>query len=363
MPGGSVAGHRHEPAGVRPDLEIVGGAEHHLEHRPSGSHRPIGGQHPFGVIAERRPHRQRHAHRHPGGAQHARLADAGQHQQVRRFNGAGAQHDSVGGQRSPAVRADHVGAPGDGAGETQPRHPGVRLHAQVGPAQRGDQIPRTRALADAVDDVQRDRADPRNRLGRSVIEVVDPAESGAPRGVDETLCGSGHFAGAADQDRAAAAVRGSVEVQVGLDGAEAVQHVRPCPARQAEAVEIAAQPAAEVAAVDRARAADGGAAHQRVPAGGPLGELGLVSAHQRAADADRQLQPVGGPGEQRRVVEGRARLDHGHRAPWISGKTFGDNRSGAAGADYQHIAVRDGVIQGRGLTPDLGSEGARVALP
>lgn len=83
-------------------------------------------------------------------------------------------------------------------------------------------------------------------------------------------------------------------------------------------------------------------------ADGFVGEVGLIAPDQGAADADRQLQPVGGLGEQARIVEGGARLEDGDRAVRVSGKAFRDNRSSAAGADDQHIAVRDGCGQGGG---------------
>ncbi len=148
MPGGAVAGHRHESARVRPDLEIVGGAEHHLEHRPSGGHRPIRGQHPFGMIAERRPHRQRRHHRHPGGGQHRLVADAREHEQVGRLNRTGAQHDSVGSQGHLTVRTDRVDAHRDGAGKTQPGGPRPRTASSgsAGPGP-GSDIPRRSSVA------------------------------------------------------------------------------------------------------------------------------------------------------------------------------------------------------------------------
>lgn len=90
---------------------------------------------------------------------------------------------------------------------------------------------RRRTPAHSVDDVERDGAYPRNRFRCNVVEVGDPAESGALGGGDETVRGPGHLVGAAHQDGSAVAVGGTVEVQVGLDGPEAVQHLGPSPAR------------------------------------------------------------------------------------------------------------------------------------
>ena len=246
------------------------------------------------------------------------------------------------------LRADRVHTHGGGAGETQPRSARPRVQRQVRPAQGRQQVSRAGSDTHAVDDVERDRAHSRNRHGANVVEIVDPVEPGPLRGRDETLGGSGHFMRAADPDGAAVAMGRAAEIQVGLDGAEAVQDIGPGPAGQRQAIEVARQSAAEVAAVDRARTADRRPAHDRMPAHGSIGQTGLIAPHQWTVDPDRQLQPVGGLSEQSRIVESRPRLEDGHRAARIGGKTFGNNRSSTAGTDDQHIAVRGGRGQGGG---------------
>ena len=229
-PGGAVAGHRHEATRIRPDLDIVSGAQHHLQHGPAGGHRPVGRQHPFGVVAAGHPHRQRRHHRHADRPQHRFIADTGQHQQMGRLNCAGAQHDSVSGKADRALRADRVDTHRGGSGEPQSHRSGLRQQRQVGSAQSRDQISRARSDPYTVDDVERDRAHTRKQLRPAVVEVGDPGKPGTLRGSDETFSGTGHFVSAANQDRATVAVGGAGEIQVGLDGAEVVEDVGPRPA-------------------------------------------------------------------------------------------------------------------------------------
>ena len=82
-------------------------------------------------------------------------------------------------------------------------------------------------------------------------------------------------------------MRRTAEIEVGLDGAKAVDDVPPGPSGQRCPIEIARQPAAEVAAVDGTGTADGRAADDRRLANGPIGQPGLVMLHQRAVGPDR----------------------------------------------------------------------------
>ncbi|ORX01171.1 hypothetical protein AWC29_23920 [Mycobacterium triplex] len=240
------------------------------------------------------------------------------------------------------MRPHRVHAGNRGAGDPQSHGPSLRQQSQVGSPQRRKQISGARSDADAVDDVERHRADARGQLGPAIIEIGDPGEPGSPRRGDETFSGSGHFVRAAHPYRAAVAVGGTGEIQVGLDGAEMLDNVRPRPARYRGPIEVARQPATEVAAIDRARTPDRCPPHDRQLASGLLGDSGRVALHQRATRPDRQLQPVGGLGQQRRIVQRAARFEDGHGAGGIGGKTFGNNRSSTSGADDQHIAVRGG---------------------
>ena len=79
-----------------------------------------------------------------------------------------------------------------------------------------------------------------------------------------------------------------------------------------------------------------------------IGQPSLVALDQGTARAYRQLETVGSLSQQRRIGEGGARLEYGHGPAGIGGKPLGDNRSGAAGTDDQHIAVRGGRGQGGG---------------
>ncbi len=296
MAGGTVTGHRHEATRVRPDLETVGRTEHDLQHGSARRHRPIGRQHPFGVVAEQHAHRQRLHHRHP----HAGNIDSSpMPEAISRWD------DSIAPAHNTTRSAVKVTAPCGPIASTptttvpEKRNRAARVCARkfrFGRHSAGNRYPAPEPLRTPSTMLSGTAPIPETCSG-AIVEVSDPAETRAFGGSDETLGGPGHFVRSAHQDGTAVAMGGTIEIQVGLDGAEADQHVGPSPARDGDAIEVARQPAAEVAAVDRARTADCRPADQGKLAGGFVGEAGLITLDQRATDADRQLQPVGGLGQ------------------------------------------------------------------
>ena len=164
-----------------------------------------------------------------------------------------------------------------------------------------------------------------------------------------------------NRNRSRIAVGGTAEIQVGLDGAEVLDDVRPRPAGYPVAVEVAPQTAAEVSAVDRTRAADRGAPHDRDVADGSIGQSSLVALDQRARGANRQPQPIGGLGAQCCIGQADTGLQHSDHAARVGRNTIRDNGSSASRADDQHVAVQR--RNGQGLDSNLRLQGTDVAFP
>jgi len=206
------------------------------------------------VVGERGADGQVGHHRDPGRPQHPGRPDTGEHQQMRRSDRPGAQHDPVGVQvgapRGPGAR--HA----DGAAVADPdRHrPGAGQQRQVRPLQRRLQHRAAGPDAGAPVDVQRHRPHPgaHRRLRCRAVEIGDPRMPGPGRGRDEQRCTAVEFAYPLNGDRTVGAVHVGAEVQVGLQRLEVRQHIGPAPAGQVPGREVRGQTAAEVAAVDGA---------------------------------------------------------------------------------------------------------------
>ncbi len=188
---------------------------------------------------------------------------------MRRLNSTGAQNDSISRNGNRSFWANRVDSHCRGSGETQAHRPRPRQQGQVRASQSRHQISRTRSNTHTVDDVERDRTHSRRQLRSAIIEVGDPGKPGLLRGGQETFSGAGHFVSTANQDWPGLAMCGTAEIQVRLDGAEVVENVRPCPAGNRGAIEIARQSAAEIPAVDRAGTPDRRPPHDRQSAHGP----------------------------------------------------------------------------------------------
>jgi hypothetical protein len=67
----------------------------------------------------------------------------------------------------------------------------------------------------------------------------DPAKSELLCGSKEALSGAGHFVSTANQDWPGLAMCTATEIQIRLDSAEVVENIRPCPAGNRGAIEIA----------------------------------------------------------------------------------------------------------------------------
>ncbi|APE16614.1 hypothetical protein BOH72_16595 [Mycobacterium sp. WY10] len=161
---GAVTDHRDETARIGPDLDAIG-HQHHLEHRPLRDDGPRSRQHPLRVVPGPLPYRKVGRYRDAEPAQRCGRPDSGQHQQVRRSDGARRHHDPVGLQNGRPVRTRGLDADHPAAGQPQPQDAGARQHGQVRPGHGRFQEGRTRPAAYPVDDVQRHRPDP----GRCVI--------------------------------------------------------------------------------------------------------------------------------------------------------------------------------------------------
>ena len=147
-----------------------------------------------------------------------------------------------------------------------------------------------------------------------VVEIGYPAEPVPLRGLNESLLCCRQFhesAGSAMGPESPCA--GPVKSRSVSIARKCSMHVRPRPAGQPVAVEVASQTPAEIAAVDGAGAADRRAAHDRDLAGRAIGELRLVALDQRAGGADRQPQPVGRLGAKYRIGQTDPGLQHSHR--------------------------------------------------
>ena len=131
---------------------------------------------------------------------------------MRRLNRAAAQHYSVGTERHRTLWADRVDTRRGGTRETQAQRPRLRQQRQIRSPQRRNQKTSAGSDAYAVDDVERNGAEARNRLGPTIIEIDNPFEPGLLGGGDESFSGTGNFVGTAHQDGAAIAMGGYVSL-------------------------------------------------------------------------------------------------------------------------------------------------------
>ena len=235
----------------------------------------------------------------PWRAQRVWIADAGQHQHLRRIDhAAGHDHLAVGaGHRriaAPAVfDADRAAAL-----DQHPRHQRAGLHGEVAARHRRAQIGDRRAAALAVADGVLVAAD---AVVLRPVEVVVPFQARPLRrldiGIDQRLLERGE----AHAERAVGAAIGTCAALPGLLLAEVGQRMRVGPARQVvllgPAVVVAAVAARIGHGVDRGRAADHLAARAFDVAAVQL-RLGLGEIHpvvqpprQDAAPAERDVDP------------------------------------------------------------------------
>ena len=289
--------------------------------------------------------------RHPDPAQVAGRADAGAEQQVRRTDRAGGQHDlvAVHGPHLPLARAPTPqGDAGRAAAlDQQPVHQAVRQDGQVGPAADRVQVAHGGAPADAAEAVERQRAAP-GRVRRVVVRARVVA--GIATGVEERLLLRAQLLRRepAHRNRSVAAVVRVAEVVIGLDAAQAGQHLVEAPARAAQlrpAVVVLRHATQEDQRVHRARTADDPAArheHVRLVAGGarpvapaeprlvPVGQRpGVAVAAVAVTDLVRQVP----------VREVRTGLDQQQPAPVVPAQTGGQDRPGRAGPDDDGVEV------------------------
>ena len=205
-------------------------------------------------------------HRDAHGAQMPGPPDARAHQDRRRVEGAGRQHDQGRAQLAPAVAGAGAHADRPAAVEQDLVDQGVAANLQIRPAARRLEITVAGRDAHAVTAVDGVAADP---FGFGRVEVVRPGIA-EPEG--RVLEGAVDRApafqrGAVDRDRPAATVIGLVAIgQVVLETVEERQHVAARPALAAhlrplvESVEHAAD---GDLAVDRGAAADPAATPQQ----------------------------------------------------------------------------------------------------
>ena len=231
-------------------------------------------------------------------AQLVRIADAGQHQGLRRVDGAAGQdHLALRRARSCARRSAVFDADRARALEQDARHQRAGLDRQIGAPERRPQIADRRAAPTAVADRH---LDAREAVLLGAVVIVGRRMAGLAAGVQIRLDQRVGVARVLDGERPVAA---AIRVRAALPALlppEIGQHVRVGPARQAvrgPAVVVGAVAADIGHRVDRGRAADHLAARAFDAAAVERGlRLGLVvpavdAVAQHLAPGERQLDP------------------------------------------------------------------------
>ena len=283
-------------------------------------------------------------HVDPVAAELVARADAGEHQQLRRLVGAGAEDDLLRRlQRGRRAVDDGLDARCARAVEQHAGHERHRDQRQVRARQRGVEVGHRGRAAHAVALRHLVAADAVLLAG---VEVLDLAEPGRRGGVDEGVRERVHGVRVRDGQRPAGAVELRRAALVVLGALEVGQHVVPAPARVAEVaplVVVAAVAADVDHRVQRGGAAEHAAAREvdaaaverglglgcEVPVEGRLVELG---------EGDRDVQAVLGVR--------RAGLDEADGAVRVLGQAVGQHAAGRAGAD-DHVVVHGPILAGR----------------
>ncbi|OKH75712.1 hypothetical protein EB72_09530 [Mycobacterium sp. SWH-M1] len=279
---------------------------------------------------------------HPDRTQRGRGSDAGEHQQVRRTECAGADHHPIRIEHRRTVRPDAFGTDRAGSVEAQAQHPGVGEHRQVGPAHRRFEKGAAWPDAGAPVDVQRHGAHAgwHRRLRARSVQILHPGESRVLCRPDERRCAPVELSDPANGDRAAVTVQAAGEIEISFDRGEMRECVAPAPTRQRPAVEVGRQRPAEVTAVDSAGAPHDGTAHDLRQAARLLGEHRRVPPHHPARLAERQAQCIGDLPPHPGIGRRRTGLDHGDRGAFIGREPFRQYGTGAACPDDQNVGQR-----------------------